>query len=68
MPDLYRVEPAPSPAWAPFQVSRPVAELRAGAWLIRERWEAVAGGRSRGVFRPAHPGAHAQGIRRGTSQ
>jgi UDP-N-acetylglucosamine diphosphorylase/glucosamine-1-phosphate N-acetyltransferase len=54
MPDLYLVEPAPSAAWAPFQASRPVAELRAGAWLIRERWEAVAGGTSRAVFGPAH--------------
>jgi UDP-N-acetylglucosamine diphosphorylase/glucosamine-1-phosphate N-acetyltransferase len=54
MPDLYLVEPALSPRWAPFQASRPVAELRAGTWLIRERWEAVAGGQTRAVFGPAH--------------
>jgi UDP-N-acetylglucosamine diphosphorylase/glucosamine-1-phosphate N-acetyltransferase len=54
MLDLYLVEPAPSAVWAPFQASRPVAELRAGAWLIRERWEAVAGGASRAVFGPPH--------------
>jgi UDP-N-acetylglucosamine diphosphorylase/glucosamine-1-phosphate N-acetyltransferase len=54
MPDLYLVEPAPSSAWAPFQASRPVAELRAGAWLIRERWEAVAAGETRAVFGPPH--------------
>jgi len=54
MSDLYLIEPALSHVWAPFQVSRPVAELRAGAWLIRERWEAVAGGETRAVFGPAH--------------
>jgi UDP-N-acetylglucosamine diphosphorylase/glucosamine-1-phosphate N-acetyltransferase len=54
MPDLYLLDPAVSPAWAPFQDSRPVAELRAGAWLIRERWEAVADGESRAIFAPEH--------------
>lgn len=54
MPDLYLVEPAVSPLWAPFQDARPLAELRAGAWLIRERWEAVADGPTRAVFGPPH--------------
>ena len=54
MPDLYLVEPSLGTAWAPFQASRPVAELRAGAWLIRERWEAIAGGETRAVFGPPH--------------
>ncbi len=54
MPDLYLLEPAVSPVWAPFQASRPVAELRAGAWLIRERWEAVADGETRAIFAPDH--------------
>lgn len=54
MPDLYLVEPPPSTAWAPFHDARPVSELRAGAWLIRERWEAVAEGETRAVFGPAH--------------
>jgi UDP-N-acetylglucosamine diphosphorylase/glucosamine-1-phosphate N-acetyltransferase len=54
MPDLYLLEPGPSPAWAPFQDARPVSELRAGAWLIRERWEAVAEGETRAIFGPEH--------------
>ncbi|HEU4760876.1 MAG TPA: putative sugar nucleotidyl transferase, partial [Gemmatimonadales bacterium] len=29
----------PDGRWAPFAGVRPVAELRAGAWRIRERWE-----------------------------
>ncbi len=39
---LYLLEPpSPGPAWAPFTGVRPVCELRAGVWRIRERWEAV---------------------------
>jgi UDP-N-acetylglucosamine diphosphorylase/glucosamine-1-phosphate N-acetyltransferase len=42
MTQLYLLEPeSPGPAWAPFAGVRPIAELRAGAWLIRERWEAA---------------------------
>jgi UDP-N-acetylglucosamine diphosphorylase/glucosamine-1-phosphate N-acetyltransferase len=41
---LYLLEPdSPGPAWAPFAGVRPIAELRAGIWRIRERWEAAAG-------------------------
>lgn len=41
-PVLHLLEPAnPGAAWAPFTGVRPLAELRAGLWLIRERWEAV---------------------------
>ena len=41
---LYVLEPeSPGAAWAPFQGVRPVAELRAGIWRVRERWEAAAG-------------------------
>jgi hypothetical protein len=37
---LYLLEPDPAgAAWAPFAGVRPVAELRAGLWRIRERWE-----------------------------
>ncbi len=43
MSRLYLLEPQPGDAWAPFDGVRPVAELRAGAWLIRERWEAALG-------------------------
>ena len=41
-PTLYLSEPATGvPAWAPFAGARPIAELRAGVWRIRERWEAA---------------------------
>jgi UDP-N-acetylglucosamine diphosphorylase / glucose-1-phosphate thymidylyltransferase / UDP-N-acetylgalactosamine diphosphorylase / glucosamine-1-phosphate N-acetyltransferase / galactosamine-1-phosphate N-acetyltransferase len=37
---LYLLEPeTPGPGWEPFAGVRPIAELRAGAWRIRERWE-----------------------------
>lgn len=39
---LYLLEPhAPGIAWAPFTGVRPIAELRAGVWKVRERWEAA---------------------------
>jgi UDP-N-acetylglucosamine diphosphorylase / glucose-1-phosphate thymidylyltransferase / UDP-N-acetylgalactosamine diphosphorylase / glucosamine-1-phosphate N-acetyltransferase / galactosamine-1-phosphate N-acetyltransferase len=42
MTALYLLEPPdPDAAWAPFAGVRPIAELRAGAWRIRERWEAA---------------------------
>lgn len=33
--------PSPGAVWAPFTGVRPIAELRAGVWRIRERWEAA---------------------------
>lgn len=54
MTDLYLLDPAPSPAWFPFADCRPISELRAGAWLIRERWEAIADGETRAVFGREH--------------
>ncbi len=50
MTDLYIRDPEASLRWAPFADSRPICELRAGAWLIRERWEATAGGETRAIF------------------
>jgi UDP-N-acetylglucosamine diphosphorylase/glucosamine-1-phosphate N-acetyltransferase len=42
MTRLYLLEPAaPGAEWAPFAGVRPLAELRAGMWRIRERWEAA---------------------------
>jgi UDP-N-acetylglucosamine diphosphorylase/glucosamine-1-phosphate N-acetyltransferase len=39
---LYLLEPGrATPEWFPFAGARPIAELRAGAWRIRERWEAA---------------------------
>jgi UDP-N-acetylglucosamine diphosphorylase/glucosamine-1-phosphate N-acetyltransferase len=41
---LYLLEPeSPGAQWAPFAGIRPIAELRAGVWRIRERWEAAVG-------------------------
>jgi len=54
MTDLYMLEPELSPAWFPFGDCRPISELRTGVWLIRERWEAVAGGEAQAIFGPAH--------------
>lgn len=42
MTALYLLEPErPRPNWIPFAGVRPIAELRAGVWKIRERWEAA---------------------------
>ncbi|MGH7513676.1 MAG: putative sugar nucleotidyl transferase [Gemmatimonadales bacterium] len=42
MSALYLLEPDdPGGAWAPFAGVRPIAELRAGVWRVRERWEAA---------------------------
>lgn len=44
MTRLICLEPAaPGPAWSPFTGARPLAELRAGAWRIRDRWESLLG-------------------------
>jgi hypothetical protein len=41
---LYLLEPeSPGAEWAPYSGVRPISELRAGVWRIRERWEAAAG-------------------------
>jgi UDP-N-acetylglucosamine diphosphorylase/glucosamine-1-phosphate N-acetyltransferase len=41
---LVCLEPAdPGDAWQPFTGARPLAELRAGAWRIRERWAGILG-------------------------
>ncbi len=54
MTQLYLVEPAASTAWYPFADARPVCELRAGVWLIRERWEAIAQAETAAIFGPPH--------------
>jgi UDP-N-acetylglucosamine diphosphorylase/glucosamine-1-phosphate N-acetyltransferase len=54
MTSVVLLEPEPGPAWFPFADCRPVCELRAGAWLIRERWEAVAEAETSRIFAAAH--------------
>jgi len=54
MTDVYLLETDLDGAWYPFHHCRPAAELRAGAWLVRERWEAIAGAETRAIFAPPH--------------
>ena len=51
---LYLLDADPGPAWAPFLGARPLCELRAGAHLIRERWEAFVGAEAAGIFALPH--------------
>ncbi len=51
---LYLLDPEPTAQWAPFAGARPVCELRAGAHLIRERWEAFVGSEAAGIFALPH--------------
>jgi UDP-N-acetylglucosamine diphosphorylase/glucosamine-1-phosphate N-acetyltransferase len=51
---LYLLDPDPGPSWAPFAGSRPLCELRAGAHLIRERWEQFTGAETMEVFALPH--------------
>lgn len=58
MPPLYLLEPtSPGAAWMPFTGVRPICELRAGAWRIRERWEGVLGIEARAIL-----GTHVAGF------
>ena len=51
---LYLLDPDPAPAWAPFAGARPLCELRAGAHLIRERWEQFLGTETTTIFALPH--------------
>jgi UDP-N-acetylglucosamine diphosphorylase/glucosamine-1-phosphate N-acetyltransferase len=53
-PSLYLLDPEPGPAWEPFAGIRPICELRAGAHLIRERWENFLGTEATGIFALPH--------------
>lgn len=56
---LYLLEPAdPAPHWHPFAGVRPVCELRAGAWRIRERWEGALELESAGILGEHVAGFH----------
>lgn len=61
MTALFLLEPeSPGAAWAPFTGIRPIAELRAGIWRVRERWEAAAGNDATAIL-----GSHAAGFHEG---
>ena len=51
---LYLLDPDPAPAWAPFAGVRPLSELRAGAHLIRERWETFVGAEATEILALPH--------------
>ena len=51
---LYLLDPDPAPAWAPFVGVRPLSELRAGAHLVRERWETFVGTEAAAIFALPH--------------
>ena len=51
---LYLLDPEPAPAWVPFAGIRPLSELRAGAHLVRERWETFVGAEASAVFALPH--------------
>jgi len=53
--------PAPGPAWVPFAGVRPVAELVAGAWSIRRRWELVLAAPAAGILASHAAGFHEDG-------
>lgn len=58
---LYLLDPEPAPAWAPYAGSRPLCELRAGAHLIRERWEQFLGIETTEIFALPHLAGFAEG-------
>ncbi len=61
MTALYLLEPeSPGAAWAPFAGVRPIAELRAGIWRVRERWEAAAGLDATAIM-GSHPAGFSEG-------
>lgn len=51
---LYLLDPEPAPAWVPFAGIRPLSELRAGAHLVRERWETFVGAEASAIFALPH--------------
>jgi UDP-N-acetylglucosamine diphosphorylase / glucose-1-phosphate thymidylyltransferase / UDP-N-acetylgalactosamine diphosphorylase / glucosamine-1-phosphate N-acetyltransferase / galactosamine-1-phosphate N-acetyltransferase len=47
---LWLLEPEPEARWAPFAGVRPLSEMRAGAWRIRDRWNRATGVEAAGVL------------------
>lgn len=56
MTELYLYDDARARTFEPFALTRPVGELRAGAALLRERWERALGVGASGTFAAAHLG------------
>lgn len=54
MTALYLYDDATARTFEPFALTRPACELRAGALLLRERWERAFAGRAAGVVTSAH--------------
>jgi UDP-N-acetylglucosamine diphosphorylase / glucose-1-phosphate thymidylyltransferase / UDP-N-acetylgalactosamine diphosphorylase / glucosamine-1-phosphate N-acetyltransferase / galactosamine-1-phosphate N-acetyltransferase len=54
MSDLFLYDDVVARTFEPFALTRPVSELRAGALLMRERWEHALGLRAAGVVSSPH--------------
>jgi UDP-N-acetylglucosamine diphosphorylase/glucosamine-1-phosphate N-acetyltransferase len=54
MSALYLYDDACARAFAPFALTRPIGEMRAGTTLIRARWEQALGVRASGVLTASH--------------
>lgn len=54
MTRLFLYDDARARGFEPFALTRPVSELRAGAEIIRARWELAAGERAEGFVGAAH--------------
>lgn len=61
MTALYLYDDHRARAFAPFALTRPLGELRAGAVVIRERWEAVFGLRAVGALCAPHLASFQEG-------
>lgn len=54
MTDLYLYDDGLARTFAPFALTRPMAEMRSGALLVRERWERALGMRAAGFLSSPH--------------
>jgi UDP-N-acetylglucosamine diphosphorylase/glucosamine-1-phosphate N-acetyltransferase len=54
MTELYLFDDSAAREFAPFSLTRPASELRAGALLLRERWERAFGVRASGIISDPH--------------
>jgi len=57
---LYLWDDAIARRFEPFALTRPVSELRTGAWLLRERWERAAGDAAAGIVTAPHLASFAE--------